>query len=78
MMHSILTVLAIGVLVGLVVGVAAGRLPGIGAFAAATVLGLIAVVLRRNHRDRMELERGLVPVPVDRVVGPDTAVREGR
>lgn len=77
MMHSILAVLAIGVLVGLGVGVAAGRLPGIGAFAAATVLGLIAVVLRRNHRDRKELRRGLVPEPVDRVAGPDGPLREG-
>jgi hypothetical protein len=57
--RRILAVLAFSVAVGLVTGLAAGRLPGAGAFAFVAVIGSFVVVLRRNHLDRMELERRL-------------------
>lgn len=71
-------VLALSVMIGLVITVVAGASAGIGAFAAAGVIGAITVVLWRNHRDRRELERALVPVPIRRVVGDDVPTGEPR
>lgn len=64
MLNRLVGVLALGIVIGLVVALAAGASAGIGAFAAAGVIGAIIVVLWRNQRDRKELERALVPVPV--------------
>lgn len=74
----VLGVLAFSIVTGLAVGILAGTLPGIGAFAVAAVLGSIVVMLWRSQRDREELERGLVPVPIHRVVGDEPPAREPR
>lgn len=76
MMKRILAVLAVSVLLGMVVGVLAGRLPGVGVFAGAAVLGSIVVVLGRNQRDLGELERRLAR-PADRVADDDTPLERG-
>lgn len=65
MTKEFLLVLAASVVIGLAVGLAAGRLAGVGAFAAGVVLGATVVVLRRNQTDLHDLERGLVPPEVD-------------
>lgn len=78
MLNRLVGVLALSVVIGLVVAVVAGAAAGTGAFAAAGVIGAIIVVLWRNHRDRQELERALVPVPIRRVVRDDVPVRERR
>jgi Flp pilus assembly protein TadB len=71
-------VLALSVVIGVVVALVAGAAAGTGAFAAAGVIGPIVLVLWRNHRDRRELERALVPVPIRRVVRDDAPMRERR
>lgn len=76
MLNRLLGVLALSIVVGLVVALVAGPSAGTGAFAAAGVIGAIVVVLWRNHRDRTELERALVPVPIRRVVRDDVPMRE--
>jgi hypothetical protein len=76
MMKRILAVLAASVLMGIVAGVLAGRLPGIGVFAGAAVLGSIVVVLGRNQRDLGELERRLAQ-PADRMADDDTPLDRG-
>lgn len=75
MTKTICMALALSVTIGLIAGLAAGPLPGVGTFALVAVAGAMAVVLWRNHRDRKELERRLVRVPVHRVVGDETLVR---
>lgn len=69
MSRALILVLATGVAAGLIVGWVAGRLAGVGAFAAVALLGAIAVVLRRNQQDLRELEAGLVPDEVDDALG---------
>lgn len=71
MARRILAVLAFSVVVGLVTGLAAGRLPGVGAFAFVAAVGSIVVVLRRNYLDRLELERRLDRTPVDGPIGDE-------
>jgi Flp pilus assembly protein TadB len=78
MLNRLMGVLALSVVIGLVVAVVAGAAAGTGAFAAAGVIGAIIVVLWRNHRDRKELERALVPVPIRRVVRDDVPARQRR
>lgn len=79
MLSRLAGVLALSVVIGLVVvALVAGAAAGTGAFAAAGVIGAIIVVLWRNHRDRRELERALVPVPIRRVVRDDVPMREPR
>ena len=78
MLNRLMGVLALSVVIGLVVAVVAGAAAGTGAFAAAGVIGAIIVVLWRNHRDRKELERALVPVPIRRVVRDDVPAGERR
>ena len=68
MLNRLVGVLALAPVLGIAVALVAGAPAGIAAFAAAGVIGAIIVVLRRNHRDRKELERTLVPVPIRRVV----------
>lgn len=75
MTRSILAVPTVSVLVGTLAGGLAGPLAGIGVFAGAAVAGSIAVVLWKDHRDRKELERKLVSVPIRRVVGDDASIR---
>lgn len=78
MLNHLMGVLALSVVMGPVVAVVAGASAGTGAFAAASVIGAIIVVLLRNDRDRKELERALVPVPIRRVVRDDVPMREPR
>lgn len=78
MLNRLAGVLALSVVIGLVAALAAGAAAGTGAFAAAGVIGAIVVVLWRNHHDRKELERALIPVPIRRVVRDDVPVRERR
>lgn len=78
MLNRLVGVLALSVVIGLVVALVAGALAGTGAFAATGVIGAIIVVLWRNHRDRKDLERALVPVPIRRVVRDDVPARERR
>jgi hypothetical protein len=78
MLHRLAGALALGAVIGLVVSLVAGAAAGIGAFAAAGVVGGILVVSWRNHRDRGEVERALVPVPIRRIVRDDVPARERR
>lgn len=76
MLNRLAGALALSIMIGLVVALVAGAAAGTGAFAAAGVIGTITVVLWRNHRDRKDLERALVPVPIRRVVRDDVPARE--
>ena len=78
MLNRLAGVLALSVVIGLVVALAAGASAGTGAFAAAGVMGAVTVVLWRNHRDRKELQRALVPVPIRRVVRDHVSVHDPR
>lgn len=69
MATRILIVLALSVTVGLIVDAAAGRLPGVGAFGLAALAGSAALALWRSHAARQEMERRVVAVRVERVVG---------
>jgi hypothetical protein len=75
MTKGILAVLTVSVLMGTLAGALAGPATGLGMFAGTAVVGSIAVVLWRNRRDRRELERKLLRVPVRRVVGDDPPMR---
>lgn len=66
---GLIGVLAVSLVIGLAVGFAVGRLPGVGAFAAAALIGAMLVVLRRNQQDLRELEAGIVPDEVDQALG---------
>lgn len=77
MQNRLAGALALGLVVGLVTSLVAGAAAGAGAFAATGVMGAI-LLLWRSHRDRTELERALVPVPIRRIVRDDVPMRGRR
>lgn len=74
----ILAVTVFSVVPGLLVGAAAGTVPGIAVFTAAAAAGASGVVLARRQRDRSELERAMVRIPVQRIAGYEPPARERR
>lgn len=69
MTKKLMLVLAAAIAIGIVVMLVAGRLAGVGAFAAAALIGAVIVVLRRNQQDLRELEAGLAIPEVEDALG---------
>ena len=73
--RRVLAVAGVSLLAGALIGLVAGRGPGVAGGMLLLMLGLVAVVLRRNHKDLEELEHGGEPSPLDRALAEDEEPR---